>query len=270
MAGLMTRGVRAVALPHPALSSAIKVVIVRALISAWEHVLKEENDALALGEVRLTARLVRVLNRIRDEAGPGSAFSARVFQTVVRGGELESFDGKHLEKRPDLVFRLLTVRSGVASSEYDGLFVECKVVDATHPVKAYWTKGIARFLSGDYGWAMREGLMIAYRGDAHAIGTSLAPLFKKNNTTLVLLPPPAGSHECSVEHAVSRHPRKWTYRSGEAPGEIELRHLWVGPRRALDVRAKTKLQNASSDSRPRLRKERSGPNPRRTTPRRRS
>lgn len=235
-AGLMTRGVTLQkTLPHPTLGIIVRRTIEDAIRIAWQRLRTEElpkriNLATA-SEVKFTARLVKILNKLRDV--PDEAlrnFSSSMFQVVVRGGEVESFDGKHLEKRPDMVFRLIQPRPGIASSEYDGLFVECKVVDVKHPLSSYCKQGLRRFLDGEYAWAMQEALMVAYVRGGWTVPEKLAPYLKKHSSAYAIvemLAPRVGEGPAKPQVLVSAHARTWSYPGGETPGKIEVAHLWL-------------------------------------------
>ena len=63
---------------------------------------------------------------------------------------------------PDLVFNLKRNHQSVLSSQ-DRVFIECKCIDKDKPLGTYYCKkGINRFITGDYAWAMQEALMVAY------------------------------------------------------------------------------------------------------------
>ena len=67
-------------------------------------------------------------------------------------------------------------------SSQDALFAECKPVDSAHPIaKHYCEGGIQRFVDGEYGWAMQEGMMIAYVRGSRTIDTHLAPVLASEN-----------------------------------------------------------------------------------------
>jgi hypothetical protein len=141
-----------------------------------------------------------------------------------------SFDGTHLEKRPDL--SLFLTRRNAAFP----LVIECKIIDQTNGKngKLYCDKGVSRFLTGEYAWATREALMIAYVRDESTIASTLAPLFvqqacapapyaAKGGLTAIGAPPPdlaKSSHDRSFCYPHRQPPRN-------EPGPIELWHLWL-------------------------------------------
>ncbi|WP_143195568.1 hypothetical protein [Archangium sp. Cb G35] len=216
---------------------------------AWQRLLTEKLpkriNLSTASEVEFTARLVQLLNDLRDLPDDNlRSFSSSMFQVVVRGGEVESFDGKHLEKRPDMVFRLIQPRPGIASSEYDGLFVECKIVDVKHPLSLYCKDGLRRFLDGEYAWAMKEALMVAYSRQGWTVPKYLVPYLKKHSSACAIvetLAPRAGERPAKPQVLVSSHARTWSYPGGGTPGKIEVAHLWLDAEiKPIKARAKKK------------------------------
>ena len=112
-------------------------------------------------------------NRLRQK-GEVPGFDERLFRKVWRAPEFTNVDGRHPAKKPDLVFELVRDEMLVLST-HDALFVECKLVGNTHPVGTkYCNKGISRFIEGDYGWAMQEGMMLAYARHGYTLAGNLA------------------------------------------------------------------------------------------------
>ena len=185
-------------------------------------------DLKSAGEIQITERLVLELNRLVNLDPPEvMGFSAALLETITRGGELRSFDGTSLEKRPDLVFRRQGVLPGFLR-DFCGLFVECKVVDSAHPVHLYGGQGIARFVHGEYAWAMSTGMLVGYARNEHALPKSLADHLQSHGDKYHTK---AGS--LTLEYAipegavcVTLHGKPWTYGNGQAPGEIRLSHMW--------------------------------------------
>ena len=136
---------------------------------------------------------------------------------------------------PDLVFYLAgEPRHGVVDSLYDGLFVECKIIDApkSKDVGKYCTKGLFRFVIGDYGWRMPQGMMCAYVRDSHMIPKALDDYFLKTEAAKALnlidrRLARSTLNSFSPHVYVSRHDRSWTFSDGTPPGEIAVRHMWL-------------------------------------------
>jgi hypothetical protein len=214
----LTRGIE---LPLAPLHPEHLRVIIDVLSEAWQdlvrrhlRVLLEEDEAVinALMETRLLAFL--------DE----KPLWAQMVRAVARGRETISFDGSHLEKRPDLSL-YLTRRASFP------LVVECKIIDAKTDKngRLYCENGISRFLKGEYAWAGREALMIAYVRDKSTIASVLASLLTKPayavETELVAVgvaPPDiaTSSHGRSFRYPFREPPR-------DQPGPIALWHLWL-------------------------------------------
>jgi hypothetical protein len=122
-------------------------------------------------------------------------------------------------------------------SEYDALFVECKIVDANHYAGSdYCADGLIRFVVGDYAWAMQEGMMLAYARDGRTIADHLVPAMSENSR-LVSLATIQFPKCCSAPGAVasaaaeavytSRHRRQFEWRDSKGTAsEIRVYHLW--------------------------------------------
>jgi hypothetical protein len=217
--GMMTRAPSAILPYESPFTEAEHRAIEDAILTSVEK-LRTSLDARSAIEIDFTKRLVLELNRLLNtEEVPG--FSARWLETIPRGGELCSFDGSHVEKRPDMVFR----RQGVSAAmhrEYCGLFVECKIVDATRTMDEYCGKGVIRFVAGQYAWAMRNAMMLGYARDSYSLPAHLNRHLEKFGARY-------GTREmCSLAEPFStKHARSWSYPTGGSPGDIVLRHLWV-------------------------------------------
>ena len=219
----LTRGIE---LPLMPLHQEHLRIIVEAVSAAWTDLLQrhqqillrdEEAEINALMETRLSARL--------DE----DPLWAQMVRAVARGRETISFDGTHLEKRPDLSL-FLTCRNSAFP-----LAIECKIIDEANNKtgKLYCDKGLSRFLTGEYAWAAREALMVGYVRDKSTIVSTLVPLF---------LPLTSGSVSYAAEGPISpigsppldlarsSHSRNFRYPlrqpPSDQPGAIALWHLW--------------------------------------------
>ena len=134
-----------------------------------------------------------------------------------RGTESISFDGSHLDKRPDL----LIVLSG--SEQRFPLVAEAKILDAaaSKTVALYCENGIRRFIKGEYAWGRREAFMIGYVRDGSSIDTALkAFLLKVVNShphryLVEALPVPVGSGHSDL--AYTRHGRDFIYVNQRLP-----------------------------------------------------
>ena len=226
-------------LPYADYSNPIKRVICDALRIGWSHLCSEARrdgkNVDALDEDAITILYKEILNKMRATSpAPVPGFSPLAFETVVRDATVVSFDGAHVEKKPDLVFRTIPLSPAEPCSEYRGLFVESKIVSSAHPIANYANKGIARFVLGEYGWAMRSGLMLCYPRDGMTIPASLVPHLKKrakdktDELRIASMPAIGSAFGSNPRAYVSTHDRVWNYPRGRGrPGPIALTHLWL-------------------------------------------
>ncbi len=202
------------------------ILIAKVLRRAWSDLLLDRRAILLSGgETEVNTLIETRLNALLEEEGPWS----QLVRDVARGKETVSYDGSHLEKRPDLSIHL-TDRSPSFP-----LIVECKVIDAQSKKKInlYCNDGVARFVRGEYGWATREAFMLAYVRDGSTISSCLEPFLTQSRTKLPdtyrtdSLPASIGGSDILL--ARSRHNREFSYlgQSNSGPGTIELWHLWI-------------------------------------------
>ena len=111
----------------------------------------------------------------------------------------------------------------------DGIFVECKPVDAAHSLLSdYCDAGVARFVVGDYAWAMTEALMVGYNPVHDKPSLALVAPFKQR-AKVVQASGKLGDCGASPQKpvvATTRHKRTFRVNGKRAP-DIGLRHLWL-------------------------------------------
>lgn len=222
------------ALPYPPLAPALQRVIRSAVGVAWGIVLREisEGRCDGTGEVSITIELERALNHLLNEEPPSvPGFSARIFETLIRGGEVVNYDHTSVEKRPDLTFRTAgPAPSGVERSHY-GMFVECKLLDATHNTGAYGDNGIMRFVRGEYAWAMPHAMMIGYVAKDTHRAADFVQFLGSDRIRYQLHGDVALDEVVNSPHEVtmrSTHTRTWKYPWNYAdPGAVEILHYWL-------------------------------------------
>lgn len=174
----------------------------------------------------MTALMEARLNRLIDE----DPLWRQLVLCVGRGTERISFDGSHLDTRPDLSI----VLSG-ANRRFP-LVVEAKILDdaASKTAALYCENGIRRFVQGEYAWGNREAFMIGYVRDGASIDPTLKAFLSKAENLdperylVEALPVPIGSGPSDL--AYTRHGRKFVYDSQpppNSPGPISLWHLWL-------------------------------------------
>ena len=220
----LTRGLR---LPLEPIANDHLEVLAERLRQAFDDVRGHEPATVATGEEsEVTALMEARLNRMIEE----DPLWRQLVLWVGRGVESISFDGSHLQKRPDLSI----VLSG-ANRRFP-LVAEAKVLDtATSKTTAmYCMNGIRRFVQGEYAWGNREAFMIGYVRDGSSIDPTLKAFLSKvadsepDRYLVETLPIPVGAGASRL--AYTRHGRKFVYgsqRPPNRPGPISLWHLWL-------------------------------------------
>jgi hypothetical protein len=242
----LTRGIE---LPLPALHQEHFRFIVEKLSSSWAELVRRRSPALLeKDESEINALLETRLLALLDE----DPLWAQMVRVIVRGRETLSFDGTHLEKRPDL--SLFLTRPPAAFP----FTIECKIVDRANGKTAtlYCDNGVSRFLSGEYAWATREALMIAYVRDDSTIASTLAPLFAPRGagaaTPYAIQEPLSAIDIDSLDVSRSSHGRGFRYPLRQPPrdhpGAIVLWHLWLRTATMLNVVGENSETKAASVS----------------------
>lgn len=221
----LTRGLP---LPLPEISDIHLEVIAESVFQTFNQIRAQSPATVAEGsEAEVTALLESCLNQ-RIEQDP---CWGQLVICVARGKESLSFDGSHLEKRPDLSIYLSERNRNFP------LIAEAKLIDAaaTKTEALYCDNGIERFIDGEYAWGNREALMLAYVRDGSSISSKLTPFLAQAKATtpagylVIELPVVVGSG--ARDMARSRHGRRFTYPSQipslHTPGPISVWHLWL-------------------------------------------
>lgn len=221
-------------LPHPPIDDAVLLITHNAICRAF---ILLSRSGFALGtahEDDVTRHLHSILeNRLRQK-GEIPGFDERLFRKVWRAPEFTNFDGCHPAKKPDLVFELVRDETLVLST-HDALFVECKLVGKSHPVTtAYCNEGVSRFIEGDYGWAMQEGMMLAYVRHGYTLSANLSPILasepyheRLGQPSPLEVIPGGDAHTLAEDLHVTTHNRnfEWPHGKGHAQG-IRIFHSW--------------------------------------------
>jgi len=232
--GFFTQGV-IYELPHPSVDERT-VLLVHAVIGRALDLLRMEPpdgfDLVSAREDVVTVHLQWVIeNRLR-KTGEVAGFDQRSFGRLWREPKVVSYDGQHLDKMPDLIFHLQRDSLAVLSTE-DGLFVECKPVDKTHPAgQDYCDAGLRRFVDGEYAWAMQDAMMVGYIRDGRTIPEHLVPALAQRQVRLAVEQAPAAlatsrATQRAAAICCSVHGRKfpWPGAWGRACA-IRVYHSW--------------------------------------------
>jgi len=238
MSGLMTRNWSRPAAPDsPAqIAPSLLVVVQNALSMAW-RVLQQEVQAgtfsiCAATEDEITERLYMILGEFHA-AGEAAISGLSKFETSVREGNMRNFDGRHLDKQPDLAFRPLRGQIPAANTVPAAIFIECKPIDSTHPLPSiYCQAGLIRFVNGDYAWAVDRAMMVGYVRNICSLPGGLATCLSDPQLATelalqgmlqALAPTASGDPVCQ-----SKHERIFCLQRSSTPaGMITVHHLWL-------------------------------------------
>jgi hypothetical protein len=221
----LTRGLQ---LPLPEIEAVHIEILAERLLRAFNDIRAQSPATVASGsEAEVTALMEARLNTLIEE----DLFWGQLVLCVSRGKESLSFDGSHLEKRPDLSI-YLSNRTRVFP-----LIVEAKILDSAtaRTETLYCDHGLRRFVDGEYAWGNREAFMIAYVRDGSSTKKTLKPFLagamKRIPPGYLVeeLPTAAGSGSSDLAH--SRHGRAFIYGNqkppAHQPGAITVWHLWL-------------------------------------------
>ena len=226
----LTRGLE---LPFNPLQKIHLTIVTELLAQAWRELSLDHRETIAQGnEAEINALMAARLNGLLES----DIMWHQLVRNVTRGTESISYDGSHLEKRPDLSIHL-TNRSASFP-----LVVECKIVDINsgRTIKLYCEKGLVRYINGEYIVGRRQKLScllmcITIRQSS----SSFIPFLIESEN---VAPPPyrVVSLPKSVPHATadlacSLHKRNFIYQHNHRqnlPGPISIWHMWV----SLDLR----------------------------------
>lgn len=223
--GALTRDLH---LPLPAVDAAHLEFIAEGLCRAFHGIRADHPAVVASGsEAEVTALLEARLNALVGQ----DQFWGQLVSCAVRGKESVSFDGSHIEKRPDLSLYLSSRTRNFP------LIVEAKILDSATAKTAtlYCDKGLCRFLAGEYAWASQEAFMLAYVRDGATIAGQLTPLLSKDTThaspRYAVQTLPTSTTTLGGTLAWSQHVRAFAYlhqaHPAHNPGPITVWHLWL-------------------------------------------
>ncbi|WP_368563141.1 hypothetical protein [Pseudoxanthomonas sp. UTMC 1351] len=220
----LTRGQ---SIPLEPIADAHLDVIMETVARVWSELLDEGCQIVVEGnEAEINALIESRLNNLWKV----DPLWSQLVTSVARGKESLSFDGAHLEKRPDLSIYLTGKHPSFP------VIVECKIIDhaSGKGMDLYCSKGISRFVNGQYAWASREAIMMGYIRDGSTVEEHLYPFLvasakrKPDPWQTNQLPERAKNFRSVVSS--SYHSRSFLYPSSvsdSAPGAIALLHLWL-------------------------------------------
>jgi hypothetical protein len=223
-------------LPHPPIPLAVFLIVEAALRAAWELMQTKPNPNFQLqreDEDPVTCELCeRLCNEVFNR-GVVEGFDRHLFSKPTRESKVKNYNGENIDKMPDLLLDLVD-RPAVCIPAQDWLFIECKPVQTGRSVGVHYCgKGIIRFVRGDYAWAMREALMVAYVTGDYPLSSKLTAALDSRSLTIQTLVKPAAckrSRDTKGSEAthITEHKRDFRYvQTGQAAPPIRLRHLWL-------------------------------------------
>lgn len=229
-------GVAGAELPHPQIPIAVFLIVEKALCVAWDILRthpRPDFNLLSAAEDVVTQELYEKLVDDVFKNSVVDGFNHQFFTAIAREPKLRNYDGKVLDKMPDMLIGL-SGRINVFKPSQDWLFIECKPVDSDHPVGVhYCDKGIIRFVSGDYAWTMTNALMLGYVSNGYTISPNIYKALEKRKKEIPTIKPPCICQRSKpgknneVTH-ISEHSRAFRYvETGQQAPTITLRHLWL-------------------------------------------
>jgi hypothetical protein len=217
-------------IPHPRVDESVLMVLEDAIHAAWEMLRLTPPATLNLAtdvEETINFHLHEALADRVWNRGVVEGFDEMFFRDIQPAPEVCNYARTKLKYRPDMLVKL-TGRPDWVKPTQDGIFIECKPVDAAHPLAGqYCKRGITRFVVGRYAWAMQEALMVGYTLAALDPLILLKAAFTKTSPIVLAEGDPVLCLKAKAT-IVSRHRRRFTYKeTGASAPEIVLRHVWL-------------------------------------------
>lgn len=223
-------------LPHPPIPLSVFLIAEEAISTAWKKLKQLDTAQLDLNsatEDEITHELYEVLYDEIFCKGIVDGFDEEHFSVVVREAKVRNFNGEKLDKMPDLLIGIAS-REQMARRSQDWLYIECKPIDSNHSVGVhYGSKGISRFICGDYAWAIPNALMVGYASSGYTINQKLTETLRRRKKEFEVTIPPTicpSSYPSTHSEAVhyTEHRRTFIYmETGQKAPPIQLRHLWL-------------------------------------------
>lgn len=241
MSGLMTGWRRPGPPERPsAIAPSLMRVVENALSRAWRALLEDVTagrfSICTAKEDEITEQLQIILGELHaaepEEVRGFSEFSQG------RDSKLRNYDGKHLDRQPDLTFYPLRGHIQTTNSALAGIFVECKPIDSMHPIPStYCKKGLIRFIRGDYAWAVDRALMVAYVRNHCRLPDGLMPCIHGDRFSgeyrFLNIPTATAPTDLGDDVYQTVHSRTYPL-AAQQVAPITLHHLWLYPAEACE------------------------------------
>jgi len=228
--------------PYPGFGLLEIIAVDHAFRIAWRELVATQNqrriDLFSAGEVEISEHLAQVLDTLSG-AEPAVLPQAYLNNFIVAHREtaLTNYNGKSLNKQPDLAIQpRINPKPGV-QARLRCLFVEAKIYDRAYAMRNYARTGLIRFVNGDYAWAMPQGFMFAYVRDATANPLEhLTRFFGRSRAVdefqLVGVPAFSRFSRRTPRLVETTHKRDFPDWTSFVPGDITVFHLWLYARPA--------------------------------------
>jgi hypothetical protein len=220
-------------LPHPTVPLRIILATHAALTKAFEILQNSPPAGFRLEDAKedeITRQLHGVLEDRFLTSREVDGFDRRRIRNVVRAPEVSNHDGSHPAKKPDLVLFLLRRERWSVRNSQDGVFAECKPIDDSHAIgQHYCDQGIMRFVSGDYAWAMQDGLMVGFVRGNRTVPENLSPILAAKDRYERLgspTPPVVVLPNQTIPLHCTEHGRNFVWAIGRKACNIKLYHSW--------------------------------------------
>ena len=231
----------AAVMPYQSFSTSQLLAIEKAIRLVWDESIAIqklwEKDFDSCKEVEISTILIETFAILQTDTSEGresplAGFFSH-FQIVTPDASLRDYQRKALQKRPDFSFRSTEIPKAGINPYFWALFAEAKVISQKRTIADYVNNGLAKFVRGEYGWAMSQGMMLCYLQDTdQSLPKALNEHLNRHGKRELHLvekfaePVPWSRTHMRVHQTV--HGRKWRYLETEKePGSIAIFHLWL-------------------------------------------
>jgi hypothetical protein len=231
---------RELAPPYPAIPDTEVALLERFLRLVWDEarapvaVDRHQVNFTTGAEEEISFALAKTIQWIRlsESVLVQSFFGA--FRSNPAEPKLENFNRSSINRKCDFLFSRAVCAMGSHES-LNGMFVEAKLVTADKAMGNYVGGGLMRFVTGQYAWAMPQGMLLAYvRETTQSLPDSLAAYYaresgKKAKEIRLIAGPKAFAKSLKATRMHwSSHARALVHDlSGNPLGDICVYHLWL-------------------------------------------
>jgi hypothetical protein len=216
-------------LPHPRIPERTILLLCKVVKKAWQLLEESPPNNFVLqsaDEDSITRVLVDIIEDRLRRSGEVDGFDYARFGRVIRAPKIANVDNKHPDKMPDIFFDLRRDQYSIRSDQ-DGLFVECKPIDSRHAIAScYCKEGLARFVNGDYAWAMQDALMVGYVEAQYSFEKLASVLDSQESKSNLKTSDHSGTGKYMIYLSNHRREFEWPESRGQAC-TILVAHLWL-------------------------------------------